>query len=260
MEIPLFPLRTVLCPGIALPLHIFEPRYKLMVERCLEEGSPFGTVLIREGREVGASELAVAAVGSIATIREAGRYDDGRYDLLVVGTGRFAIEAIDTDREPYLVATITELDDEMGDEDRSAALADRSMRRFVTYLRLLKPRAGETGEDLDVRVEIDTPDEPDEPSLRSADAPESAAASGETEIEPGSIRRQLSIPEDPTVLSYLLSGIIQVELPRRQALLEADTTEERLELLDRILDRELWLLRRRLRLFNPLGATAQRRS
>ena len=48
MQIPLFPLHTVLCPGIALPLHIFEPRYRLMVEACIERESPFGIVLIRD--------------------------------------------------------------------------------------------------------------------------------------------------------------------------------------------------------------------
>jgi uncharacterized protein len=248
MEIPLFPLRTVLCPGVALPLHIFEPRYKLMVGRCLEEGSPFGVVYIREGREVGAGELAVAGVGSVATIREADRYPDGRYNLLVVGTGRFAIESVDTEREPYLTATVTELDDVIGDPERATRLADRSMRRFVTYLRLLRPREGETAEEIDVRVEVEAPDEPEgEPE---------AAVAGEAPGpgEPEETRRQLLIPDDPTTLSYLLAGIVQIELPRRQALLEAETTEERLQLLDRILDRELFLLRRRLRLFNPLGA------
>ena len=59
------------------------------------------------------------------------------------------------------------------------------------------------------------------------------------------------IPDDPTVLSYLLSGIVQIELPRRQALLEASTTTERLEALVRLLDRELLLLAGRLRLFAP---------
>ena len=52
-KIPIFPLRSVLCPGVALPLHIFEDRYRLMVERCLGQGEPFGVVLIREGRETG---------------------------------------------------------------------------------------------------------------------------------------------------------------------------------------------------------------
>ncbi|MFI5199818.1 MAG: LON peptidase substrate-binding domain-containing protein, partial [Candidatus Limnocylindrales bacterium] len=49
MELPLFPLHTVLCPGVALPLKIFEERYRLMTRRCLERDEPFGIVLIREG-------------------------------------------------------------------------------------------------------------------------------------------------------------------------------------------------------------------
>lgn len=244
MDIPLFPLRTVLCPGVALPLHIFEPRYKLMVGRCLEEGLPFGVVYIREGREAGAGELSVAGVGSVATIREAGRYPDGRYDLLVVGTGRFAIDSVDTEREPYLTATVTELADVVGDADRAGELANRSMRRFVTYLRLLRPQEGETAEEIDVRVEVEASDEPVETERTAVG-----------DDEPQEARRQLLIPDDPTTLSYLLAGIVQIELPRRQALLEAETTEERLELLDRILDRELFLLRRRLRLFNPVSAS-----
>ena len=98
MELPLFPLHTVLCPGIALPLHIFEERYREMARHCLDTTSPFGVVLIREGREVGGGTLSFAGVGTIAEIRKAGRYPDGRYDLLVVGTGRFAIEAVDVER------------------------------------------------------------------------------------------------------------------------------------------------------------------
>jgi hypothetical protein len=69
------------------------------------------------------------------------------------------------------------------------------------------------------------------------------------------------IPDDPTTLSYLLSGIIQIELPRRQALLEAETTEERLRLLVALIERETFLLRRRLRAFVPrVEATGPRRS
>ncbi len=55
MEIPLFPLHTVLCPGIVVPLHIFEERYRALTRHCLETGAPFGIVLIRDGHEVGAS-------------------------------------------------------------------------------------------------------------------------------------------------------------------------------------------------------------
>src|SRR6187399_2845860 len=242
MEIPLFPLHTVLCPGIVLPLHIFEERYRAMTQHCLDTGEPFGVVLIRDGREVGTQGVAtLAGVGAFAEIREAGRYPDGRYDLLAAATGRFAIDSVDAQKEPYLVADVTPLEDEVGDEPRAERLAAAAIRRFVRYLDLMRARDGETTEVLDIRVEIDAPD--DEPM--PAGPPEPAKAA-----EPAS-RADLTIPDDPTVLSYLLSGIVQVELPRRQALLEASTTVERLEALVKLLDREVMLLASRLRLFAP---------
>jgi uncharacterized protein len=245
MEIPLFPLHTVLCPGIVLPLHIFEERYRSMTRHCLETGEPFGVVLIRDGREVGTRGVAtLAGVGAFAEIREAGRYPDGRYDLLAAATGRFVIEDVDARREPYLVARVTPLDDEVGDEARAE-------RRD-----LMRAREGESAEVLDIRVEIDAGDPDDastagpEPALdREVEIDLEAVAEG-TEGTEGA-RTDLTIPDDPTVLSYLLSGIVQVELPRRQALLEAETTVERLEGLIGLLDRELLLLARRLRHFSP---------
>jgi uncharacterized protein len=252
MEIPLFPLHQVLCPGIVLPLHIFEDRYRAMTRHCLDTGEPFGVVLIRDGREVGTKGVAtLAGVGAFAEIREAGRYPDGRYDLLAAATGRFAIDSVDAQREPYLVAEVTPLDDEVGDESRAERLAARAIQRFVRYLDLMRARDGESSEVLDIRVEIEaTVGEPDD------DIDPDAAAELEltSDAEPPT-RRDLDIPDDPTVLSYLLSGIVQVELPRRQALLEAETTVERLEGLVALLERELVLLGRRLRYFTPDPAT-----
>jgi Lon protease-like protein len=271
MEIPLFPLHTVLCPGIVLPLHIFEDRYRALTRHCLDTGAPFGVVLIREGSEVGASaSLELAGVGALVEIREAGRYPDGRYDLLAAATGRFSIEAVDPAREPYLVADVTQLEDEVGDEVRAERLAASAIRRFIRYLELMRARDGETSEVLDIRVEVETShsgpadaDDDDDDAIEfdsedddsdedSDDEPVSAI-----EIERVTPRseadrqRDLVIPDDPTVLSYLLSGIVQMELPRRQALLEAPTTTERLEALLRLLDREIVLLASRLRLFAP---------
>ena len=269
MEIPLFPLHTVLCPGIVMPLHIFEDRYRALTRHCLDTGAPFGVVLIREGRETGQGQvLALAGVGALVEIREAGRYPDGRYDLLAAATGRFTIDAVDPGREPYLVADVTPLEDEVGDEARAERLAASAIRRFVRYLELMRAREGETSEVLDIRVEVDSvaaedsapddvviedaafADDADDARRRLARrrqrgrrAPRSAS---ETER-----RRDLVIPDDPTVLSYLLSGIVQIELPRRQALLEAATTTERLEALVRLLEREVLLLGHRLRLFAP---------
>ncbi len=270
MEIPLFPLHTVLCPGIVLPLHIFEDRYRALTRHCLDTGEPFGVVLIREGVELGRGQtLALAAVGALVEIREAGRYPDGRYDLLAAATGRFAIDAVDPVREPYLVADVTPLDDEVGDEARAERLAASAIRRFVRYLDLMRAREGETSEVLDIRVEVESAqvetDDLDDDGLEDDDhraddevastraVPEPIVrAEGDGE-EPSAAdrRRDLVIPDDPTVLSHLLSGIIGIELPRRQALLEAETTVERLEALIKLLDRELLLLTSRLRLFAP---------
>lgn len=251
MEIPLFPLHQVLCPGIVLPLHIFEDRYRAMTRHCLDTGEPFGVVLIRDGAEVGTKGVAtLAGVGAFAEIREAGRYPDGRYDLLAAATGRFAIDSVDAQREPYLLAEVTPLDDEVGDESRAEWLAARAIRRFVRYLDLMRARDGESSEVLDIRVEIEAGEPDPNADPRATAEPEVTAV----EAEPPT-RRDLDIPDDPTVLSYLLSGIVQVELPRRQALLEADTTVERLEGLIGLLERELVLLGRRLRYFAPDPAT-----
>ena len=253
MEIPLFPLHQVLCPGIVLPLHIFEDRYQAMTRHCLDTGQPFGVVLIRDGREVGTKGVAtLAGVGAFAEIREAGRYPDGRYDLLAAATGRFAIESVDAQREPYLVAEVTPLDDEVGDEVRAERLAARAIRRFVRYLDLMRARDGESSEVLDIRVEIEaTVGEPDPDADPTGDGRARAHRRRPTRRR----RRDLDIPDDPTVLSYLLSGIVQVELPRRQALLEARDDRRAPRGPDRPARARGLLLGRRLRYFTPDPAT-----
>jgi len=249
MELPLFPLHTVLCPGVALPLKVFEERYRVMVKRCLELDEPFGVVLIRDGREVGAAATSIATVGTIAEIREAAKYSDGRYDLLVVGTRRFRIESVAVGRRPYLVAEVTELDEPVGDPDRAVQMTAEVTQRFVRYLALLQPAEGEDADEIDVQVEVDLEEDD------SDDAELLASASGSESDE----EVRVTIPDDPTVLSYLLSGIIQVDQPRRQALLEAGTTVERIAELLRLIDREIALLERRLRNYSVDPRTAAMR-
>ncbi len=243
MQIPLFPLRTVLAPGIALPLHIFEPRYRALVQHCLDTESPFGVVMIREGSEVGPvdgepQELSIAAVGTLAEIREASRYPDGRWDLLVVGGRRFLVIDVDGDSEPYLVAEVDPIEDAVGIAAVADALAQRVSARFVEYLRLLQPRDGEAAEPIDVQVEVEVP---------ATDDDDASAPGG----GPGELAAALRIPDDPSALSFLLTGIVQVELDRKQALLEAVSAERRLRDLDDLLDRELLLLAHRLAPFAP---------
>jgi uncharacterized protein len=266
MKIPLFPLHTVLCPGIVVPLHIFEERYREMTRRCLDTGEPFGVVLIRDGREVGSRSIStLAGVGAFAEIRRAGRYPDGRYDLLAAGTGRFLIESVDAGSAAYLVADVTPLDDEVGDEPRAERLAATAIGRFVRYLELMRARDGETADVLDIQVEVEAAgssedEDPDDEvtdeeitasMIAAVVEPEAADDAVDADDDDEVSAADLVIPDDPTVLSYLLSGIVSIELPRRQALLEAETTVSRLEGLIRILDREILLLGERLRLFTP---------
>jgi Lon protease-like protein len=265
MQIPLFPLHTVLAPGIALPLHVFEERYRLMVRHCLDQSAPFGVVLIRDGSEVaprngGTQELSIAGVGTFAEIREASRYADGRWDLLAVGTSRFLVREVRTDAEPYLVADVQPFPDEPGAGDPAVAeeLAGKVTRRFVDYLRLLQPRDGETADPIDVQMEVETEavdDDESGPAPMTGRGPDPSAADvplEETDTrevpmdDPDATRAALRIPDDPSALSFLLTGIVQVEMDRKQALLEASSAEERLRDIDALLDRELKLLQARL--------------
>jgi Lon protease-like protein len=255
MEIPLFPLHTVLAPGIVLPLHVFEPRYRALVRHCLDTSTPFGVVLIREGREVLArdgtpQELAIAGVGTFAEIREASRYSDGRWDVLAVGAGRFSVAEVRSDVQPYLVADVNPIDDEPGDPEVAEALVERVTRRFVDYLRLLQPRDGEEVEPIDVQVELEVPEGATEEDREAEFEPEEA---GREELDGGSVEvaAALRIPEDPSALSFLLTGIVQADPVRKQALLEATTAEARLREIDDLLDREILLLSRRLAPFSP---------
>ena len=89
--LPLFPLDLVLFPGMALPLHIFEPRYKEMIGECLEHDSAFGIVR--------AKEESIAGIGcSAEVVTVVKRYDDGRLDIVTRGLQRFEIVKVNQER------------------------------------------------------------------------------------------------------------------------------------------------------------------
>src|SRR5262245_6470678 len=88
--LPMFPLGTVLFPHAALPLHLFEDRYRALAETCLRGDGRFGVVLIEKGFEVGGGDQRFG-VGTVARIVEAARTPDGRYLLATVGTERFRV-------------------------------------------------------------------------------------------------------------------------------------------------------------------------
>src|SRR5690606_8599831 len=98
-KLPLFPLNAVLFPGFTISLHVFEERYRLMIERCLEQEAPFGIVLIRKGPEVGGDAIPYQ-IGTVATIQQSKQLPDGRYYLNALGQRRFRVQYI-AHRQPY---------------------------------------------------------------------------------------------------------------------------------------------------------------
>ncbi|MGD8624585.1 MAG: LON peptidase substrate-binding domain-containing protein [Anaerolineae bacterium] len=100
-DLALFPLKTVLFPGMVLPLHIFEERYKLMINRCVEQDRPFGVVLIREGSEVG-EHAQPYDVGTTTIVAGLSRFEDGRMNIVTIGSDRFRLRGLRHD-QPYLV-------------------------------------------------------------------------------------------------------------------------------------------------------------
>ena len=136
--VPLFPLNVVLFPGMSMPLHIFEARYRAMIARCLAEQIEFGVVLIREGVEAGGPAVPFE-VGTMARIARSEQQEDGRYQISIVGTHRFRIENLHSD-QPYLTGDVQVFDlDSPGEGqegDDARQLADAVSALFGEYYRL----------------------------------------------------------------------------------------------------------------------------
>ena len=150
--LPLFPLGSVLFPQFPLQLHIFEERYKTMIGECIEKDTPFGVILIREGREVG-KPATPHDVGCVARILDVERFPDGRMNLLAVCEQRFRVLDYMEGDLPYLIGKVEELDDQPNTEDVSELTADLS-GLFARYLALLAERANIA------MPEVELPDDP----------------------------------------------------------------------------------------------------
>ena len=202
-RLPLFPLGTVLFPGLVLPLHIFEERYRTLVRELLElpeDERRFGVVAIRQGREVGADGVeALYDVGCVAHLRRAEGYDDGRFDIVSTGTARFRLQELD-EQGPYLRGEVEVLPDQMGAAPE-APLLDRAVRAaFVDYLAALSEATGD---------EIEVPE----------------------------------LPDSPMVLGYLVAATTALDLDERQRLLAEPDGASRLRAELALLRRERTLLR-----------------
>lgn len=203
--VALFPLSHVLLPGMPLPLHLFEQRYRdLLADIAGGPGQPrFGVVALRSGTEALNPRLTapdtpdVESIGTLAEVLEVQTAEDGTSDLLAVGSRRFEIEALVTDRA-YLRAEVRFLDEDDGPLD--AADVARARALLERYDAMLLGLAGRvTGADL---------------------------------------------PRDPSQLSYQIGARLPLPPGERQALLAEPTTGGRVRLLLRLLRREIVLLDR----------------
>ena len=193
--IALFPLNMVLLPGQVLPLHIFEPRYRQLINDLLEREDPqtraFGIVAIREGHEVGDDAArALNQVGTMALVHEVERYADGEFDVITIGGDRFSIDSLEP-ADPYLRANVTWLNEPAGEAGQS--LTDAVRQSFIQYWRNLN-----WGDQVADFVEFDEFDEHD-------------------------------VPDDPHILSYFVAAELMLDQSDLQGLLEAPDDTARLK-------------------------------
>lgn len=154
----MFPLGSVLFPSLYLPLHVFEPRYRALVQHCLEGESEFGVVLIERGWEVGGGDVRTG-VGTVARILQVAETDDGRYALGTLGTRRIRVIRW-LDDAPFPRAEVEDHDDV---SDGGLEEVRSSLAKVLTKLRRLHAQRAELGEPavpLDRLDQIDTDGDP----------------------------------------------------------------------------------------------------
>lgn len=129
--LPLFPLTVVLYPGMRLPLHIFEPRYRRMLADALEGGRRFGIAPPRDGTE----PPPLDSVGCMAQITEVATLPDGRANIMTVGGTRYTVRAYLEGDRPYLLAEVESLDDTGPDADAAEmGRLQETLRRYLAVL------------------------------------------------------------------------------------------------------------------------------
>lgn len=147
-EVPLFPLNVVLFPGMALPLHIFEPRYRQMIVDCLADRAPFGIVLALP--ESSPEHETPAPVGTLARIADYEELPDGRYNLLALGTSRFAVVEPRSERV-YLTSLVRPLRDD--DTSPETEIVQSARSALYAYLRLVLKLVGSENRHIEVPME-----------------------------------------------------------------------------------------------------------
>ncbi|MCZ6775803.1 MAG: LON peptidase substrate-binding domain-containing protein [Ignavibacteria bacterium] len=133
--LPLFPLQVVLFPNSALSLHIFEERYKVLINECVSDNKELGIILVNESK--------MSEIGCTATVKDVlQKYEDGRLDIVVQGGRRYKLYRYDYDLAPYTVGFVQYL--ENSDEPVDPPLAQETIELFnklvsVVYRQKFEP-------------------------------------------------------------------------------------------------------------------------
>ena len=219
MKLPYFPLHTVVFPHLPLPVHVFEERYRAMASDLTADGSPYAgrfvVSMIVDGPEVG-GDASTRPIGTICEVRTAEQFADGRWVLLAVGVGRARLGAVDRSG-PYALIEVERVDELIGDD--AAALVAPAQRALDAYLATVKRfvvRAASVGDESKETTDV--------------------AASLDQVLKP------IHLPDDPVAASYAIGGVLQIELSRKQQLLELPDAATRLRAEMDLLRRESRLL------------------
>jgi len=153
-ELPLFPLNSVLFPGLALHLHIFEERYKRMIEYCIAQDQSFGVVLIKRGMEASGPLAEPHSIGCSARIHNIQKLDQGKMNIIIIGEERFKILDIDQISHPYLLGRIAPFPMRSVFSEGEEVLNSQLMDLSRQYIQILE-KAGE--------VQIDAKNLPTDP-------------------------------------------------------------------------------------------------
>jgi len=220
MRLPFFPLHTVLFPHLPLPLHIFEPRYRAMARDLMAEGSHYGgrfvVSMIVEGKEAGDPHARTSPVGTIAEVRTAEQLADGRWVLLAVGLARASLARIDRTGE-YAMIDAEPMEDVAGEVAPTLlAAVQAALDGYMDTVKRFVTATASVGHD---SHEIS-----------------SVAASLDDVLKP------IHLPDDPSAASYAVGGLLQIELTRKQHLLEIPDAAARLAAELDLLRRESHLL------------------
>ncbi|MEO7296453.1 MAG: LON peptidase substrate-binding domain-containing protein [Candidatus Limnocylindria bacterium] len=219
MQLPFFPLHTVVFPHLPLPVHVFEERYRVMATDLMADCSPYAgrfiVSMIVDGPEVG-GDASTRPIGTICEVRSAERFPDGRWVLLAVGVGRARLGEVDRSG-PYALIEADEVDEPLGD-DAAAMLApaQRALDAYMATVKRFVVRTASVGQEDQETTDV--------------------AASLDQMLKP------IQLPDDPVAASYAIGGLLQIELSRKQHLLELPDAATRLRAELNLLRRESSLL------------------